>query len=80
MVRLIKLIQLYTLRVSLFNFYCIQKVNEYILVMILPGRDILPAWDRQIQSLCYQVNNIMEKIAAVAPEWMNKAMDEQMVH
>ena len=44
------------------------------------GRDVLPAWDRQIQSLCYQVNNIMEKIAAVAPEWMNRAMDEQMVH
>ena len=47
------------------------------------GRDVLPAWDRQIQSLCYQVNNIMEKIAAIAPEWMNRAMervDEQMVH
>jgi len=61
------------------SFYCIQSVSEYIMT-ILPGRDVLPAWDRQIQSLCYQVNNIMEKIAAVAPEWMNKAMDEQMVH
>lgn len=48
--------------------------------VICLGREILPAWDRQIQSLCYQVNNIMEKIATIAPEWMDKAMDEQMVH
>lgn len=41
-------------------------------------RESLPQWDKNIQSLCYQVNGIIEKIAAAEPEWMNKTMDEQM--
>uniref|UniRef100_A0A6M2E1Z9 COP9 signalosome complex subunit 4 n=1 Tax=Xenopsylla cheopis TaxID=163159 RepID=A0A6M2E1Z9_XENCH len=43
-------------------------------------RDVLPQWDKQIQSLCYQVNSIIEKITAAEPEWIAKAADEQMVH
>lgn len=41
-------------------------------------REILPQWDKQIQSLCYQVNAIIEKISATEPEWMAKVMEEQM--
>ena len=59
---------------------CLQLLMTICIVTVtLTGRDVLPAWDRQIQSLCYQVNGIMEKIATIAPEWMTKAMDEQMV-
>jgi len=56
------------------------SIDQIDSIVHFESRDVLPAWDRQIQSLCYQVNNIMEKITTVAPEWMNKAMDEQMVH
>lgn len=44
------------------------------------ARETLPTWDKQIQSLCYQVNQIIEKIAQTEPEWIAKAMDDQMVH
>ncbi|XP_015588268.1 COP9 signalosome complex subunit 4 [Cephus cinctus] len=43
-------------------------------------REILPTWDKQIQSLCYQVNQIIEKIAQAEPDWIAKAMEDQMVH
>lgn len=44
------------------------------------ARETLPTWDKQIQSLCYQVNQIIEKIAQTEPEWIAKAMEDQMVH
>jgi COP9 signalosome complex subunit 4 len=47
---------------------------------IFLARDILPTWDKQIQSLCYQVNQIIEKISNIESNWMTRAMDEQMVH
>ncbi|KAK0045447.1 COP9 signalosome complex subunit 4-like isoform X1 [Biomphalaria pfeifferi] len=39
------------------------------------ARETLPTWDRQIQSLCFQVNNIIEKISTAEPEWFAKAME-----
>jgi COP9 signalosome complex subunit 4 len=50
--------------------------------LLLPtiAREILPQWDKQIQSLCYQVNNIIEKITQAEPEWIAMKMDEEMVH
>lgn len=53
--------------------------NELKYFFIL-AREVLPTWDKQIQSLCYQVNQIIEKISSTEPEWMAKAMEEQMVH
>lgn len=44
------------------------------------AREVLPLWDKQIRSLCYQVNKIIEKIGVVEPAWMSKLMDEQMSH
>lgn len=43
------------------------------------ARETLPTWDKQIQSLCYQVNQIIEKIAQTEPEWIANAMENQMV-
>ncbi|XP_057375588.1 COP9 signalosome complex subunit 4-like isoform X2 [Daphnia carinata] len=56
------------------------SVDQIDSIVHFESREVLPAWDRQIQSLCYQVNNIIEKITNVAPEWMSKSIDEQMVH
>lgn len=35
------------------------------------NRELLPQWDRQIQSLCYQVNSIIEKIGVAEPDWLD---------
>lgn len=49
-------------------------------ILFSSAREILPQWDKQIQSLCYQVNGIIEKIGAAEPEWIAKAMEEEMCH
>ncbi|XP_013388525.1 COP9 signalosome complex subunit 4 [Lingula anatina] len=58
------------------------RMNGYIdqidSILHFEDRETLPMWDKQIQSLCLQVNNIIEKIAQHAPEWLAKANDEQM--
>uniref|UniRef100_A0A673MQ71 COP9 signalosome complex subunit 4 n=1 Tax=Sinocyclocheilus rhinocerous TaxID=307959 RepID=A0A673MQ71_9TELE len=41
-------------------------------------REPLPTWDKQIQSLCFQVNNLLEKISQAAPEWTAQAIEAQM--
>ncbi|KAJ6646979.1 COP9 signalosome complex subunit 4 [Pseudolycoriella hygida] len=43
-------------------------------------REVLPLWDKQIRSLCYQVNKIIENIGVAEPAWMTKLMDDQMTH
>lgn len=59
------------------------RMNGYIdqidSIVHFESREVLPTWDKQIQSLCFQVNNIIEKIAQSSPEWMTKTMEEQMV-
>ncbi|XP_023324585.1 COP9 signalosome complex subunit 4-like [Eurytemora carolleeae] len=42
-------------------------------------REILESWDKQIQSLCFQVNNVLDKIGAVEPEWVDKTLESLMV-
>ena len=39
-------------------------------IVYFENREELPLWDKQIQSLCFQFNSIVEKIAAAEPEWM----------
>lgn len=59
------------------------RMNGYIDqidgILHFEARDVLPQWDKQIQSLCFQVNGIIEKINTAHPEWVAKIMDEQMV-
>ncbi|XP_028407653.1 COP9 signalosome complex subunit 4-like [Dendronephthya gigantea] len=38
----------------------------------------LPSWDKQIQGLCIQVNDIMEKISQHEPTWLSQTVDAQM--
>jgi COP9 signalosome complex subunit 4 len=60
------------------------RMNGYIDqidgIVHFEAREILPTWDKQIQSLCYQVNNIIEKITQTEADWIAKKMDEEMVH
>ncbi|KAK2563661.1 COP9 signalosome complex subunit 4 [Acropora cervicornis] len=42
------------------------------------AQEILPSWDRQVQNLCFQVNNVIEKIETYAPEWVAKYTESQM--
>lgn len=54
-------------------------INTYLLFLSLTSaREPLPTWDKQIQSLCFQVNNLLEKIRVAAPEWAAQAMETQM--
>ena len=55
-------------------------IDQIDSIVHFEAREALPSWDKQIQNLCLQVNDIIEKISQNAPEWMAKAMDEQMVH
>jgi len=53
-------------------------VDQIESIVYFENRECLPYWDKQIQSLCYDVNQIIEKISEVAPEWMAKYSEEQM--
>lgn len=44
----------------------------------LSAQEVLPSWDRQVQNLCFQVNNVIEKINSHAPEWVAKYTESQM--
>lgn len=60
------------------------RMNGYIdqidSIVNFESKEVLPSWDKQIQSLCFQVNTIIEKVSQHAPDWMAQAMEEQMVH
>lgn len=53
-------------------------IDQIESVVYFEKRDCLPHWDKQIQSLCFDVNQIIEKISAVAPDWLAKYSEEQM--
>ena len=40
---------------------------------------MLDTWDKQIQSLCLQVNSVIDKITVKEGDWLNKTMESQMV-
>lgn len=50
------------------------RMNGYIdqidSIVYFESREVLPSWNQQIQSLCFQVNNIIEKISTVAPDFI----------
>ncbi|XP_014207002.1 COP9 signalosome complex subunit 4 [Copidosoma floridanum] len=57
------------------------SIDQIDSIVHFETRESLPTWDKHIQSICYQVNQIIEKIAQVEPEWIDaQAMDDQMVH
>ncbi|GFT85304.1 COP9 signalosome complex subunit 4, partial [Nephila pilipes] len=55
-------------------------IDQIDSIVNFENKEVLPSWDKQIESLCFQVNNIIEKVTQHAPDWMAQAMEEQMVH
>lgn len=41
-------------------------------------KDVLPDFDKSIQSLCFQVNNIIDKMSSYNPEWLTHNLEQQM--
>lgn len=69
------MVKYFNLNFLLFSFLLFQIDG----ILYFEGREALPQWDKQIQSLCFQVNTIIECIHSAYPEWVTKVIDEQMV-
>merc|ERR1712034_172530 len=54
-------------------------IDQIDSVVHFETRQMLDTWDKQIQSLCFQVNSVIDKITTKEPEWLNKTMEAQMV-
>merc|ERR1712126_65593 len=54
-------------------------IDQIDSVVHFERRQMLDTWDRQIQSLCHQVNSVIDKITTKEGEWLNKTMESQMV-
>lgn len=48
-------------------------------ILHFEGREVLPQWDKQIESVCYQLNSIIELINAKQPQWCTKVSEDIMV-
>jgi len=46
------------------------RINQIDSTVHFEARDIIDAWDSQIQSLCFLVNGIIDRIAAEEPQWL----------
>ena len=59
------------------------RMNGYIdqidSILHFETHEVLPAFDRQIQSLCFQVNNLIEKVSQYVPDWMEQTLEQQMI-
>jgi len=54
-------------------------IDQIDSVVHFERRQMLDTWDKQIQSLCLQVNNVIDKITVKEGEWLNKTMELQMI-
>jgi len=51
------------------------RIDQIESTVHFESRQVLQGWDEQIQSVCGQVNNIIEKITASEPSWMAKVQE-----
>jgi len=56
----------------------IGTIDQIKQIIHFEAREQLPQFDKQIQSLCLQVNSIIDKMAQAVPDWMQKNLEEQM--
>jgi COP9 signalosome complex subunit 4 len=52
-------------------------INQIDGIVHFGSTNVLQTWDSQIQSLCFQVNSIIDKISVANPDWIAKALDAQ---
>ena len=50
----------------------IDQIEE---IVFFENRETLPTWDTQIQSICLEVNSVVDKIYDAHPEWAAETMD-----
>jgi 26S proteasome regulatory complex component len=66
------------------HMICEGRMNGYVdqidSIVHFETREILPSWDKQIESLCYRIDHIMEQIETVQPEWLSKKMADYLVN
>ena len=48
-------------------------IDQIDSVVHFERRQMLDTWDKQIQSLCVQVNSIIDKISTKEPNWLKKS-------
>ena len=53
-------------------------IDQIDSVVHFERRQMLDTWDKQIQSLCVQVNSIIDKISTKEPDWLKKTVESQM--
>merc|ERR1712038_1589934 len=53
-------------------------IDQIDSVVHFERRQMLDTWDKQIQSLCVQVNTIIDKISTREPDWLKKTVESQM--
>ena len=60
----------------------INKVTSFLQIdgiLYFEDRDVLPQWDKQIESVCCQLNNVIDMVRSNQPEWYLKSSQENMV-
>lgn len=50
-------------------------IDQIDSIVHFESRQTLQTWDDQIQSLCFQVNSIIDKISVAEPEWLRKTLE-----
>lgn len=53
-------------------------IDQIDAIVHFNSNKILESWDGQIQALCWQVNNIIDKITIAEPDWIAKAQEKQL--
>ena len=48
-------------------------------ILHFDSKEVLPDFDKSIQSLCFQVNNIIDKMSSTNPDWMAQTLEQQMM-
>merc|ERR1712203_463377 len=54
------------------------RIDQIESTVHFESRQVLQGWDGQIQSVCGQVNNIIEKITTAEPTWIEKVQETKM--
>jgi len=52
-------------------------INQIDGIVHFGSTNVLQTWDSQIQSICFQVNTIIDKISVAEPEWLAKTIESQ---
>ncbi|CAD5122598.1 DgyrCDS11010 [Dimorphilus gyrociliatus] len=55
-------------------------IDQIAMIVYFGSSDPLPSWDKQIHGLCFQVNNIIERITSAFPDWLGATIEREMAN